>query len=176
MKERGLSEVWTGLSGVGYHSTMGNSYTYRQDSSGRVQPTATGYIAHPGQCLLCARPPIQGGEIFANLGVELEYYGVAYLCLDCCGEIANFINHKSPEQYDKIFDANIELIHKIDETQAQLERAQRLLHGRIDSVIAGEPDSDGTSSVPLSEAKSGSISLYQAFNSGKPKSSESGTK
>lgn len=155
---------------------MGNSYTYRQDSSGRVQPTQTGYIAHPGTCLLCSRPPVQEGEIFANLGVELEYYGVAYLCLDCCAEIADFIQFVSPDVVDLVRSQNIGLIHKLDEVESHLERARKLTHARIDSFISGESDSDGASGVSILEAKSEPISLYQTLNRSKSESSKSGQK
>lgn len=156
--------------------TMGNSYTYRQNSSGRVQPTESRYLLQPGTCLLCSRVGKSMDEVFANLGVELEYYGIAYLCLECCAEVADFIGFVSPERFEIQANDLIKTIHELDETRAQLERASRLLHGRVDSAISGESDGDGTSSVPLSEAKSGSTSLYQTLNAVKSESSKSGPK
>lgn len=120
------------------------------------------------------RPPTEG-EVFANLGVELEYYGVAYLCFDCCAEVADFIQFVNPAKWQQTFDANINLIHKIDETRADLERAKRLLHARIDSIVSGEFDGDGASGVPVSETESEPTSLYQALNRGKSESGKSGS-
>lgn len=138
----------------------------RQDSSGRVQPVEYRNLIEPATCALCGRIGRYPEEIFASLGVELEHYGMVYLCLECCAELADFICFKSPEAYDKLLDTSISLAHDYDEAKAQLERAVGLLHARIDFIVVSGPNSDGATSLPFSEVERESDSLDSTIDPG----------
>lgn len=149
---------------------------FRQDSSGRVQPTEYRNLLQPGTCALCSRIGRYPEEVFANLGVELEYYGIVYLCPECCAEIADFIMFKSPERYDELTDRHIKLAHDYDVAMAELTRTRMLLNARIDSFISGESDSDGAVSLSVPEAERQSVESDSVIDSDEPESAESGAK
>jgi hypothetical protein len=148
----------------------------RYDSSGRVQPIQFGNMATPGTCLLCNRIGHDNTEIFASLGVELEFYGIAYLCLDCCAELADFILFKSPEAYNKLNDKYAALKKDWDILRKQLAEAKGLIDVRIDTAGDREPSGDGSASIPLFEVESDADFIDSILNSDESVSAESGTK
>ena len=139
----------------------------RYDNSGRVQPTAFGNLLHPGICLLCRRPGRSSDEIFANLGVELEEYGIAYLCLECCAEIADFICFKNPEEYREMRSSYLDLVIERNVLLAQLQEAKGLLNARIDSAGYSEPSSDGNDDLSIPEALSTADEIDRILNENK---------
>jgi hypothetical protein len=149
---------------------------YRYDSSARVQPTEFGRMLQPGLCLLCSRPGRFPEEIFANLGVELEYYGVAYLCMECCAEIADFILFKSPDAYDDLLDSLKENRLRNIQLSEQLAEAKRLLDVRIDSAGDRFVGRDGAVSIPLLEADGSADEIDRILNYSESEPTESGSK
>lgn len=129
----------------------------------------------PGLCLLCSRPGNAPEEVFANLGVELEYYGVAYLCLECCAEIADFILFKSPDAYESLLDSLETYRRRTIQLSEQLAEAKRLVDVRIDSAGDSVFGSDGSVSVPLFEVDSTADEIDRILNDNKPKPVESGS-
>lgn len=122
----------------------------RQDSSGRVQPVEGKYLAHPGTCFMCSRPPKQPEEIWANLGnVEYDIDSTGYLCLECCAEIADFIMFINPEKYAQS-KRELKAVESENETlAAKVEYLRGLLNARIDLAGTSEPDSDGAPNVSV---------------------------
>lgn len=125
----------------------------RIDSAGRVQPIEYRNLATPGQCLLCARIGRLPEEVFANLGVELDFYGLVYLCLDCCAEVASFICFVDPKAFNeatyeinKLKDANRALLN-------QLKEAKGLINARIDTAGVAVSNSTGAPSIPVLKAQ-----------------------
>lgn len=123
----------------------------RQDSSGRVQPIEYRNLASPAQCLLCNRIGHSPDEIFATLGVELEFYGIAYLCTDCCNEIANFVGAVDSERYDEMVSAADQMFDNWMNALKQVDTLRGILNGRIDLAVLGEPLGDGDDGLPVSE-------------------------
>jgi hypothetical protein len=152
------------------------SLNWRYDSSGRVQPTEFGRMLDPGLCLLCSRPGNSSEEVFANLGVELEYYGVAYLCLECCAEIADFVLFKSPDAYNSLLDSLDIYRRRNIQLSEQLAEAKRLVDVRINSAGDNVISSDGSVSVPLFEVDSPADEVDRILNDHKSKPVESGKK
>lgn len=150
--------------------------TWRYDNSGRVQPTEFGRMAHPGTCLLCSRVGTFPEEVFANLGVELEFYGVAYLCLECCAELASFVNYKAPQEYELLLDSLEKYRERNVSLSNQLAEAKRLLDVRIESAGYREPSRDGFVDVPLFEVDSAADEVDRILNDNESKPIKSGTK
>lgn len=146
----------------------------RYDSAGRVQPVQYGNMAHPGICLLCNRIGKKPDEIFASLGVELEYYGVAYLCLECCAELADFIRYKSPDAFFALKLKHEALKLENEVLKDQLAEAKGLLNARIDSAGRRSAVGDGASSVHVSETESEPGFVDRVLNSDKSVASKSG--
>jgi hypothetical protein len=150
--------------------------TWRYDNSGRIQPTEFGRMLDPGLCLLCSRPGRTQDEVFANLGVEIEYYGIAFLCLECCAEVADFINFVSPEKHANNEAEIKDLKDDMVRLKAQLGEAKGLLNARIDSAVDCKHDSDGTASIPFPKVDRTADEVNRILNVDKPKFSKSGTK
>lgn len=147
----------------------------RYSSSGRVQPIQYGNMALPGTCLLCNRIGHTQDEVFATLGVELEFYGLAYLCLDCCAEIADFIMFKPPARMDALEQQVTMLVTSNFKLQASLAEAKGLINARIDAAGRDEPRSDGDVSVSVPEVESGSAEVNQDTDGNEPVASQSST-
>ena len=144
------------------------------NSACRIQPIRYGDMAQPGTCLLCNRIGHNPDELFATLNVELAFYGIAYLCTECCAEIADFIMFKSPKAHQEL-SAKYEALQKDwNILRAQLAEAKGLLDARINSAGSGEPDGDGTASVPVSQAQSISVDLDRILNNDKSEPVKSG--
>ena len=146
----------------------------RMDSSGRIQPIRYGDMAQPGTCLLCNRIGHNPDELFATLNVELEFYGIAYLCTDCCGEVANFVLFKSPKDYESVQKKYAVLLTDWNILRAQLAEAKGLLDARINSAGSSEPDGDGTAGVSVSQAESVSVDIDRLLNDDESKPIKSG--
>jgi hypothetical protein len=145
----------------------------RFNSAGRVQPIEGMYLVHPGTCFLCGKVPDNGMEYFANLGVELEYFGAAYLCQACCAEVADFIGFTQPEIHETILDMNRMLAEKNVELQKSLKFAKELLNARIDTAGSDQSHFDGFVSDLVLETESDSDYLDTASNRSESESSES---
>lgn len=125
----------------------------RYNSSGRIQPIEYRNLARPGECLLCKRIGRSPDEIFANIGVELDFYGDCYLCQDCCHEFASFVmavpedtHRKLVDEYVALQAINVGLVKKI-------EYLRGLLDARINSAGSSKSDSDEPSGVPVFETE-----------------------
>jgi len=138
----------------------------RYDSSGRVQPIEYGNLINPGTCALCNRIGRDPHEIFADLGVELEYYGMMYLCQDCCLELADFVMAVPQDRYDPMLARLKSTEHTLLEVMKQNEYLRGLLNVRIESagIIVGEPDSDGDDDISLPEAESAAAEVDRLIN------------
>lgn len=143
----------------------------RFNSAGRVQAIEGMYLAHPGTCLLCGKVPDNSQEYFASLGVELEYYGVAYLCQACCHEIADFVGFVSPDNAEELRTANDNLFEANKKLHRSLQTAKGLLDARINSASDDLPDEHEPPSIPLFEVESNTDIVDRILNGDKPESS-----
>jgi len=125
----------------------------RYDSAGRIQPIEYRNLAIPAECLLCKRIGTSPDEIFANLQVELGFYGDCYLCQNCCHEVASFVMAVPYEQHQQNKHQLSVLDAKIFELKKKNAYLRSLLDARIDSSGDSESDSDGAVSVPLFETE-----------------------
>jgi hypothetical protein len=110
-------------------------------------------------------------EYFANLGVELEYFGAAYLCQACCAEVADFIGFTQPEIHETILDMNRLLAEKNVELQKSLKFAKELLNARIDTAGDRESGEHESLGLPLFEVESNSDYIDQVLDRSKSESS-----
>lgn len=89
-----------------------------QMSLGRFKVIEANQLLAPGKCAGC------GGftkRRFVDFGLELDFYGVVYLCLEVCfTEVANKLGFLSPEQ-------TIELKAKLSERAATILEQQLML-------------------------------------------------
>lgn len=148
----------------------------RMDSSGRVQPVEYRHMASPATCLLCSRIGRNSDELFANLGVELEFYGVAYLCQECCCEIADFVGFVSPEIYADLRGTVHEFSKENMELREKFIYVRGLLDDRINSVGTSVDNRDGVASLPLFEVEPDPSGTSKDLKLIKSVPSESGTK
>lgn len=138
----------------------------RYDSAGRVQPIEFGNLISPGTCCLCARIGRDRHEIFADLGVELDHYGMLYLCQDCCLELASFVMAVPAEQVE-LYKLSVEELKKdLTILHQQNEYLRGLLDARIESagVVDSEPDSDEPDGVPVLTTESATADLDKLLN------------
>lgn len=140
----------------------------RTDYSGRIQSIRYGNMAEPGTCLLCGRIGRTADELFANLQTELEYYGIAYLCTDCCAEAADFILYKSPEKYEELKRKYEALQRDWNALRSQLAEAKGLLDARINSAGSSEPNGNGTAGVHVSSSESEPDDIDRILNDNEP--------
>jgi hypothetical protein len=133
--------------------------------------------AAPSKCAFCGLGHSQDGKVsFIDTTLDLDFYGVVYICSTCLTEIAASLDYVSPqywktlkESYDQIYDENDRLAAE----NAGLRDAVNILTGHtcISSHVspesyAGEkedpnyedPASGVTSGVEPSEPKSDSSS------------------
>jgi hypothetical protein len=143
----------------------------RFNSAGRIQPIEGMYLVHPGHCFLCGKVPDTPMEYFANMGVELEYYGAAYLCQACCGEVADFIGFTQPEIHETVLDMNRLLAEKNRELQKSLNFAKELLNARIDTAGSSQSDFDGAVTDALFETEPNTDFIDQILNRSESESS-----
>lgn len=143
----------------------------RYDSSGRVQPIEYRNLAVPAECLLCKRIGSSPDEIFADLRVELAFYGDCYMCQNCCHELASFVMAVSFERHQQVKDENSVLDTRVVGLIKKVNYLKGLLDARIDSSGRSEPDSDGTVGVPLLEVEPLTTFLDSVLDSDKPVSS-----
>lgn len=136
----------------------------RVNSSARVQPTEGRYLAFPGVCALCSRPPKNPEEIFANPAIEQELYGVFYFCTDCCAELAAFINFVSPKSVEADKTANRLLRERVQFLSEQVDYLRGLLNARISAAGSGQPISDGTSGLSVPSAESDTDFINQVID------------
>lgn len=125
----------------------------RQDSSGRLQPIRFGDMAQPGTCMLCNRIGHTNDELFATFNVELEFYGIIYLCQECCAEVASFVCFIDPNTYLDLQGKYMELVNTYVSTRKQLDEAKGLLNARIDSAGSDEFNVDDFISGVVSKTK-----------------------
>ena len=146
----------------------------RYSSAGKVQPIEGKNLIEPGTCLTCSKPCYDPSEIWANPGVEIEHYGMVYICLDCCAELADFINFKSPKAYRDL-DEKYKALHKDwNILRSQLAEAKGLLDARITSAGSSEPSGNGSADVALSKVESDAGFLDSVLNDDEPEPVKSG--
>lgn len=148
----------------------------REGTSGRVQPIAGQYLADPSVCCMCSRPPRNEQEPFLNLTVELEYFGVLYLCTDCGSEIAEamgYIPHERHLEMSQLVESQSALLTEDDN---QISYLKGLLNARIDLARFSQPDSNGTSGIPVFEDESGQDSVDAIIDGLESVTTESGTR
>jgi len=143
----------------------------RFNSAGRVQAIEGMYLVHPGTCFLCGKVPDNGMEYFANLGVELEYYGAAYLCQACCAEVADFIGYTQPTLHDALLNSNALLAERNQQLQKSLDFAKELLNARVDSAGDSQSNFDGLVSDLVLKTESDADYIDSASDRGESESS-----
>lgn len=144
--------------------------TTRYDSSGRIQPIESRNLWHPGHCALCGRIGRSPEEHFANLQVELDFFGSIYLCLDCCAEVAAFIQFLPPQD---LVDTQVALEraeHANEVLTAQNEYLRGLLDARINLAGSSESDSDGDDGFSLPEIDDAADEIDRILESEQSKS------
>lgn len=78
-------------------------------------------LVGPGKCAVCGK---FSGDHFVDFGLELDFYGVVYICVsDCFVEMANLQGYFSPNQHKM---ALAELADKRDELNAALDKIEVL--------------------------------------------------
>lgn len=142
----------------------------RFNSAGRIQAIEGMYLVHPGTCFLCGKVPSDGMEYFASLGVELEYYGAAYLCQACCAEVADFIGFAQPEVHSTVIELNRILAEKNMKLQQSLTFAKELLNARVDTAGSSESVFDGAVSDLVLETESESDYVDSVLDGSKSES------
>lgn len=115
-----------------------------QNTLGRFKVIEANQMLAPGKCAGC------GGftkRHFVDFGLELDFYGVVYLCLEVCfTEVANQIGYLSPVQSN-----HLKLQVEVKEEEIQT------LQGKLTALEAVRDAIDGyhsNSSVPDSAADS----------------------
>jgi hypothetical protein len=136
----------------------------RFNSAGRVQAIEGMYLVHPGHCFLCGKVPDNGMEYFASLGVELEYYGAAYLCQSCCAEVADFIGYAQPDLHETLLQTNGVLAERNQQLQKSLNFAKELLNARVDTAGGSKPMFDDVVSDLVSQTQSKSDNTDTLFD------------
>jgi hypothetical protein len=110
----------------------------------------------PHKCSVCGS---QNGT-FVDFGLDLEFYGTVYLCLEnCILQLANELGYRSPAQHRVVLEANKYLQDQNNEVIDQNEALRNALgiisaHSRYDTVpvindISVEPESDEDKSEPV---------------------------
>jgi hypothetical protein len=146
----------------------------REGTAGRVQSVNGQYLAHPSACCMCGRAPKHIEEPFLNLLVELDYFGALYMCTDCGSEIAEAMGYIPHDRHETLRNEyNILTAQVLDQFQ-KINYLKGLLNARIDLARYGQPDSDGTISVPVLEDESGQDSVDEIINGLQPVPAESG--
>ena len=143
----------------------------RFNSAGRVQPVEGMYLIHPGTCMLCGKVPDNGQEYFASLGIELEYYGMVYLCQACCNEIADFSGFVPTDTLNAVLRTNEILTNKNIEVQKSLAAAKEMLNARIDAAGRSEYNLHEPAGISVSEVKSDADFIDSILNGEQPESS-----
>lgn len=136
----------------------------REGTSGRVQPVNGQYLAHPSACCMCGRAPKSTEEPFLNLFVELDYFGALYLCTDCGSEIAEAMGYIPHERHQRLRDEYVISSDIVLQQFQKINYLKGLLDARIDSAGSSEPDSNGTSGVPVLEDESGQDSVDEIID------------
>lgn len=63
----------------------------------------------PSKCAFCGIGHNEDGRRqFVDTGLDLDWYGVVYICTNCFIEIAQTLGFLSPQQYTNVCDAGIE--------------------------------------------------------------------
>jgi hypothetical protein len=92
----------------------------------------------PHVCAVCAGNPYdeatgaQRQAIFAE-GVDIDFGGALYICLDCAELIANLINRVPQEGYDALLTKHQALL----EAHAELEKEHEELQEIVNQIRAG---------------------------------------
>lgn len=136
--------------------------------SGRVQPTEFGRLLEPASCVLCNRIGRTNDEVFANFGVELEYYGCVYMCQECCGEVASFIGYVSNERFEELEENCEAMAMLITSLNAKVAYLKGLLDARIDLAGSSEPSSDEPSGLPVFEVEPDTAFIDSVLNEHEP--------
>lgn len=80
----------------------------------------------PGKCSVCGTTE----GTFVDFGLDLDYYGVVYFCLDnCLVEMANAVDYHSPRQWKMLMNS----YNEIRETYNNLVDENERLRNAVDS-------------------------------------------
>ncbi len=142
----------------------------RQGSAGRIQPIEYGNLMQPGQCVLCNRIGHTNDELFATLNVELEFYGLVYLCQDCCFEVADFVGCVRQERHEETINKLRVLGNLVKDLDNQVQYLRGILDARISAAGSGVASDGGTYGVPLPKAEFDSDYVNSILNGNQPKS------
>lgn len=125
-------------------------------SLGRFQVLNENQLIAPGKCAGC------GGVTnrhFIDFGLELDFYGVVYLCLETCfTEVANQIGFISPQQAVDLQGEMQNLVERNSDLQDKLNALEAVRdaiadYSSVDSSVA--VDSSGSSTVRSGSSDSG---------------------
>lgn len=106
---------------------------------GRFQVLTYNQLIAPGKCAGCGG--FNAKARYIDFGLELDFYGVVYLCLDVCfTEVANQIGFISPEQALRLKAVADSQRGHIDVLQNKLS-ALESVRNAMDSYLSVDPDS-----------------------------------
>ncbi len=137
-----------------------------QHTLSRFQVIDNGCLALPGKCAGCGTA---SAKRYVDFGLDLDFYGVVYFCVDnCFTEIANNLSYYNPQQYA----TQMSIIEVLRIENNQLRDRMEALDNVVNSIgnlatlshpepvpyipvedIIQEPESDNTGSE---EVESGS--------------------
>lgn len=86
--------------------------------------------ALPNKCAGCGIGHGEPGRRFIDLALDVDYYGVVYLCTICFHEVANILGYASYMQQVSIVDS----FHKLIETCSSLKEENELLRSTVASL------------------------------------------
>jgi len=70
----------------------------KHDVLGRFKVITDGALVAPGKCAVCGTV---SAKKYVDFGLDLDFYGVVYICADnCFTELANNLDYYNPAQWD----------------------------------------------------------------------------
>ncbi len=108
----------------------------------KFQVVKDNQLIAPGKCAGCGK--ISGD--FVDIGLELDFYGVVYICVSCMVEVANQLQYYSPVQQKIIRDSNVKLREINAKLREKLEKSNAALAAfaelnRDRNPVASDPES-----------------------------------
>lgn len=116
-------------------------------SLGRFQILDQNRLIAPGKCAGCGGFT---GRHFVDFGLELDFYGVVYLCLEYCfTEVANQIGFASPDQVESLKARIDSYKGHTDVLQGKLSALENVSYAmasylRIDPLLTSNSSDSGT--------------------------------
>lgn len=116
------------------------------ETLGRFHILKPTQLVGPGKCAVCGK---FSGDHFIDFGLELDFYGVVYICVsDCFREMANLQEYFSPNQHKM---ALAELADKRDELNTALDKIEVLENVIYGLRSLGDSSASSSSDVVVVE-------------------------